>query len=66
VFSGKELAQARQRSAPAAPTREVSTLPLTSRLADPLPAVVVLPPAPPKPKNKGFFGRLKGALSAIF
>jgi len=62
VFSGRELAEARKRSVPAAPTHEASALPLTSRQADPLPTVVVLPPAPPKPKSKGFFGRIFGAI----
>jgi hypothetical protein len=66
VFSGREVAQARQHAAPPAPTTAASALPLTSKLADPLPAVVVLPPATDKPKSKGFFGRLKGMFSAIF
>ena len=72
VFSGTEIAKARQRSqaaaaakVPKAPTTEVAKLPLTSRTHDPLPAVVVLPPAP-EPKNKGFFGKVKGFFGGIF
>jgi hypothetical protein len=34
---------------------------------EPLPATVVIPPAPdPKPSGKGFFGRIKGLFGAIF
>jgi hypothetical protein len=66
VFSGKDLAEARKNTKSAAPAVEASALPVSSKQADPLPAVVVLPPATPKPKSKGFFGRLKSAFSAIF
>ena len=66
VFSGKDLAEARKHTKPAAPAVEASALPVSSKQADPLPAVVVLPPATPKVKSKGFFGRLKSAFSAIF
>lgn len=62
VFSGRDIAQARQRARATEPTVEASALPLT-RQVDPLPAVVVLPPAAPKAKSKGFFRRL---FSAIF
>jgi hypothetical protein len=62
VFSGRELAEARKHPVPAAPTQEASALPLTSRQADPLPNVVVLPPAAPKPKSKGFFRRIFGSI----
>ena len=65
VFSGKDLAEARKHTAPAAPAVQAA-LPVSSKQADPLPAVVVLPPATTKPKSKGFFGRLKSAFSAIF
>ena len=66
VFSGREIAEARKRSAPAPQTSAASTLPLSSKPADPRPAEVVLPPAEPKPKSKGFFGSLKGFFSKIF
>lgn len=62
VFSGRELAESRKHPVPAAPTHEASALPLTSRQADPLPNVVVLPPAAPKPKSKGFFRRIFGSI----
>ncbi len=59
VFSGAELAKARSK-APPPPVDQVAMLKLNTKPADPLPAVVVLPPAPaPKPKSKGFFGRIK-------
>lgn len=64
VFSGRERAKSH---APAAPVTEAAALPLSVRPADPLPAVVVLPPAPdPKRAHKGFFGRVKGFFSSIF
>jgi hypothetical protein len=72
VFSGVEMAKARQeaathsaaKSVPAAPTHEAATLQSTEHKHDPLPAVVVLPPAEQKPK--GFFGKLRGFFGAIF
>jgi AMIN domain len=66
VFSGEEVAKARQRNAkiPAAPTAEAAKLPLSTRAQDPLPAVVVLPPA--EPQRKGFFGKVKGFFGSIF
>ena len=63
VFSGAELAKARAKAQPNVappPVDQVAMLKLNAKPADPLPAVVVLPPAPaPKPKGPGFFGRLK-------
>jgi len=69
VFSGAELARARQHNSaatniPPPPTAEAAKLPLTVRPQDPLPATVVLPPAP-EPK-KGFFGKIKGFFGSIF
>jgi hypothetical protein len=73
VFSGAEAAknrQSRPTAAPAkvpeAPTTEAAKLPLTSRSRDPLPAVVVLPPAPEPKTNKGFFAKVKGIFGAMF
>ena len=64
VFSGRELARAK---APAAPITEAAALPWSVKPADPLPAVVVLPPAPqPKQAHKGFLGKVKGFFSSIF
>ena len=74
VFSGEEIAKAKQKNTsqkpkqaavPAAPTAEVAKLPPSAKAPDPLPAVVVLPPADPKPK-KGFFGKIKGFFGSIF
>lgn len=76
VFSGAEIAKARERAAqaqkakagnvPAAPTTEAANLRPAPRDRDPLPAVVVLPPEPqPKPR-KGFFGKIKGFFGSIF
>jgi hypothetical protein len=66
VFSGAEAAKSRQSNAkiPAAPTTEAAKLPLSTRVEDPLPAVVVLPPA--EPKSKGFFGKVRGFFGSIF
>lgn len=66
VFSGADIAKARQRNAniPAPPLSEAAKLPLTTRTEDPLPAVVVLPPA--EPKRKGFFGKVKGLFGSLF
>lgn len=66
VFSGAERAKAGPK-APPPPVDQVALLHLKIKPADPLPATVVLPPAPdpkqnadPKPKkNAGFFGKLK-------
>jgi AMIN domain len=66
IFSGRELAKARA-SAPPAPVSQVAALPLTTRAADPMPAVVVLPPAPdPTPARKGFFGKVKHFFGGMF
>jgi hypothetical protein len=66
VFSGQDVAKARQRNQkiPAAPTAEAAKLPLSTHAQDPLPAVVVLPPA--EPQRKGFFGKVKGFFGSIF
>jgi YD repeat-containing protein len=69
VFSGAELAKARQRNStasqiPPAPTAEAAKLPLTAKPQEPLPATVVLPPSPEP--QKGFFGRVKGFFGRIF
>jgi len=65
VFSGAARAKARP-SAPAPPMLQSTALPLTSRQAHPLPAVIVLPPAERKGGNRGFFGRVKGFFGSIF
>lgn len=66
VFSGRDLAKARA-SAPPAPLSQVAALSLTTKPADPLPAVVVLPPEPdPKPAHKGFFGKMKHFFGGMF
>jgi hypothetical protein len=71
VFSGAEIAKARQRNSgeakvPPAPTAEAEKLPLMTRTQDPLPAVVVLPPAPDPKPSKGFFGKVKGFFGKLF
>jgi hypothetical protein len=65
VFNAKELA--RMRAAAAAPpvSEQAAALPLSARQADPLPPLLVLPPAS-KPEHKGFFGRIGGFFRAIF
>jgi hypothetical protein len=65
VFSGRAQAKAHP-AAPPAPTLQAAALPLSIKAADPLPAVVVLPPSEPKRTNKGFFGRVKGLFGSIF
>jgi hypothetical protein len=68
VFSGRDVAKARA-SKSAAPLAQVAALRMTAKPVDPLPAIVVLPPAAdPKPAHahKGFFGKLRGAFGAIF
>lgn len=65
VYSGRQ--QDKTQSAPAAPLAEVAALSLTAKPSDPLPAVVVLPPAPPaKRTHKGFFGKVKGFFGGVF
>src|SRR5262249_28746481 len=58
VFSGRDRPKPPQ-AAPDAPLEQAAALPLASRASAPLPAVVVLPPAEQKAKNKGFFRHLK-------
>ena len=65
VFSGAARAKA-PPSAPAPIVRQSKALPLTSRQANPLPAVIVLPPAERKGGNRGFLGRVKGFFGSIF
>lgn len=74
VFSGEEIEKAKQQKAsqkqkqtvvPPAPTAEAAKLTPSAKAPDPLPAVVVLPPADPKPK-KSFFGKVKGFFGSIF
>jgi hypothetical protein len=65
VFSGRTRAKAHP-TAPPAPVLEAAALPLSLKSADPMPAVVVLPPPDPKRTNKGFLGRVKGLFSSIF
>lgn len=65
VFNAKEMMQARAE-ATAALAAKVAAMPLSSRPTDPLPALVVLPPAAPKPEHKGFFAKLGGMFRAIF
>ena len=64
VFSGKRMKS--PAKATAAPLLEAAALPLTSRPADPLPAIVVLPPPEPKKASKGFFGGVKAFFGSIF
>jgi hypothetical protein len=62
VFRGRDAQS--QPVVPAAPLAEVAALSLTAKPSDPLPAVVVLPPA--KSAHKGFFGKVKGFFGGIF
>jgi len=52
--------------ATAGPLLEAAALPLTSRPAGPLPAIVVLPPPEPKKASKGFFGTVKAFFGSVF
>jgi hypothetical protein len=66
VFNAKELARERAGSTPPL-LQQAAKLPFSSRQADPLPPLLVLPPAPPpKPEHKGFFGRIGSFFRAIF
>lgn len=66
VFSGKDIANAR-RQASAALLSQAAALPLSTKPAEPLPAVVVLPPtADPPQAKKGFFGKIKGFFGSMF
>jgi hypothetical protein len=55
-------------SAQPAPTSEAGRLPMTDSRAPETSRAAVLPPKPdqPKPKNRGFFGKMKGFFSGIF
>jgi hypothetical protein len=66
VFSGRALAKPKPAPVPPAPTLEAAALPMTLKAADPLPAVVVLPPPDQKSARKGFFGKVKGLFGSIF
>ena len=57
VFNAKEFQRMRAETPPEL-SAKVMTIPLAARPAGPLPSVVVLPPPAPKPKHRGFFGRL--------
>jgi len=66
VFNAKELARMRAAGAATPPVSEQeAAVPLNARPADPLPPLVVLPPAP-KPEHKGFFGRIGHFFRSIF
>jgi hypothetical protein len=65
VFNAKELARMRAEAAAPAVSEQVAAMPLTAHPADPLPPLLVLPPAP-KPEHKGFFGRIGRFFRAIF
>jgi hypothetical protein len=65
VFNAKELARMRAAAATPPVSEQEAAMPLTARPADPLPPLVVLPPAP-KPEHKGFFGRIGRFFRAIF
>ena len=65
VFSAKELAKI--KAAQKKPIVDATKLPLSTRQADPPPAMVVLPPAAEaKPAHKGFFRRLGGFFKSMF
>jgi hypothetical protein len=65
VFSGKERAKLKSGSSPPL-VMAAAVLPLSRKRLNPLPPVVVLPPAGSKPRHRGFLGRLKGFLGAVF
>ena len=65
VFNAKELARMRAAATTPPVSEQAAAVPLTARPADPLPPLVVLPPAP-KPEHKGFFGRIGRFFRAIF
>lgn len=65
VFNAKELARMRAEAAAPPVSDQEAAMPLTARPADPLPPLVVLPPAP-KPEHKGFFGRIGHFFRSIF
>jgi hypothetical protein len=61
VFRASDLQQAA-----AAPIKEIAGLPVTYALPPEQLEVTVLPPPPPAPKARGFFGKVKGFFSGIF
>lgn len=63
VFSGREMEKARMH-VPAAPVQQVAALPLMARSPDPMPAIVVLPPA--DPRQRGFFGKIGHLFGKMF
>jgi hypothetical protein len=63
VFNVKEY-QRMRAEAPAALSAKVAALPLSTKPADPLPALVVLPP--PQPQHKGFFGKVGAFFRSLF
>jgi AMIN domain len=65
VFNAKELARMRAEAAAPPVSEQEAAMPLTARQSDPLPPLVVLPPAP-RPEHKGFFGRIGSFFRAIF
>jgi hypothetical protein len=65
VFNAKELARMRAEAATPPVSEQEAAVPLNARPADPLPPLVVLPPAQ-KPEHKGFFGRIGRFFRAIF
>jgi hypothetical protein len=66
VFNAQELMRSRAETS-AAMAKQVGALPLSSRPANPLPPLVVLPPpVERKPEHKGFFSRIGSAFRAIF
>ena len=75
VFSGADIAKAREQAAqsqktgadvPPAPTQAAAALRPTEHAPDPSPTQVVLPPEPQPKAKKGFFGKIKGFFGAIF
>jgi hypothetical protein len=65
VFNAKELARMRAAESVPPVAEQAASLPVSSRQADPLPPLLVLPPAP-KPEHKGFFGRIGSFFRSIF
>lgn len=63
VFNVKEFQRMRADTPPAL-SAKVASLPLSAKPADPLPALVVLPP--PLPQHKGFFGKIGGFFRSLF
>jgi AMIN domain len=57
VFNAKEFARMRAQTPPEL-SAKVIAMPLSAKPADPLPPLLVLPPTAPKPRHRGFLGRL--------